>query len=152
MTAPDDGGLRRWMYGDTPPQPPPAARARRATVARPRPLSEAQWQKQVTDLAEYLGYEWFHVRAARRKPGEEGDRPRWYVPVEGPLGEGWVDLFLIRPRDGAMHFAELKRQGERPTRAQDRVLGVLRAAETAGHARVHVWTAPDLEVVREALR
>lgn len=69
-----------------------------------RALTEAQFQEQVTNLAESLGWTWAHFRALQNRRGQ------WQVPVEGPLGVGWPDLVLLRVRDRRLIFAELKRE------------------------------------------
>ena len=111
-----------------------------ARVAVP-PMSEAAFQLQVTGLAELLGWSWAHFRPAQTARG-------WRTPVSGPLGKGFPDLVLARPRDGRLLFAELKRDGARTTPDQDAVLGVL---GTSG-AEVHVWRPADFDQLVEVLR
>lgn len=110
---------------------------------RPGELLEAQFQRQVVDLAAILGFHWFHVRAGRTVHG-------WAVPIEGTFGEGWPDLFLARERDSRSLFAELKREGEQLDPEQERVAAILRAA---GH-EVHVWHPSDMDsgLIPEVLR
>jgi hypothetical protein len=103
--------------------------ARSAVAKLPLPISEAQLHRQVVELAEFRGWEWVHFR-----PGRRADES-WYTPVEGPLGKGWPDLVLVRPRDHRLIFAELKRDGAKTTAEQERVLGVLRAL-AVGSGRV----------------
>ena len=74
------------------------------------PLTEAQFQKQVTDLATRLGWSWLHVE---RMGNEQG---RWRTPVSGPLGKGWPDLVLIRR--GSLLWVELKGPNGVMTQAQ----------------------------------
>jgi hypothetical protein len=112
-----------------------------ALTARPRPITEAQWQEQVTKLAETLGYLWVHFRPAQTAHG-------WRTPVQGALGKGWPDLVLVHPRHGRVVFAELKREGETLSTEQT---AVLLALSDAG-ADVHVWWPRDLERVAEVLR
>lgn len=64
-------------------------------------MTETEFQRQVTDLAEILGWSWVHFRPAQTSKG-------WRTPVSGPLGKGWVDLVLVRPKDQRTIFAELK--------------------------------------------
>lgn len=86
-----------------------------------RALREADLQHQVTDLLDLLGYGWSHWRALRNSRGI------WQVPVEGPIGVGWPDLFALRPRDRRLVALELKRELEDPTPEQMSVLGQLEA-------------------------
>lgn len=86
-----------------------------------RKVTEAEFQRQVTDLAELHGWSWVHFRAGIQANG------RWHVPVEGPLGAGWPDLVLVRARgrDRRILFAELKRQLGHLTPDQERVRQLL---------------------------
>lgn len=90
---------------------------------RDRALSERDFQRQVTDLATALGWSYAHWRALQNRRG------MWQVPVEGPLGKGWVDLTLLRVRDRRLIFAELKRELEHPTADQAAVLAALGALD-----------------------
>jgi hypothetical protein len=105
-----------------------------------RGLTEADFQRQVTDLAELLGWSWAHFRPAQTAHG-------WRTPVSGPLGKGWPDIVAVRPRDGRLVFLELKRQGGKPSADQAAVLAALGTA-----AEVHVWTPADLRDPIEASR
>lgn len=105
------------------------------------PISERDFQKLVTDLAEILGYEWAHFRPAQTARG-------WRTPVSGPLGQGFPDLVLIRRRDQRFLIAELKAEGAKPTKQQ---WGVLGAFEAAGIS-TYVWRPSDLERIQEVLR
>ncbi|MEW6223236.1 MAG: hypothetical protein AB1627_01265 [Chloroflexota bacterium] len=131
-------------------RPAREARARLTDEERRfRDLSEADFQRQVTDLAEVLGWTWCHWRALRNSRGI------WQVPVEGPLGKGWPDLTLIRVRDRRLVFAELKREAQDPGPDQVAVLEVLGALDVAlgrtprpfelpPRVEVHVWRPSDL--------
>ena len=101
---------------------------------RERALSERDFQRQVTDLATALGWTWCHWRPLRNGRGF------WQVPVEGPLGEGWPDLTMVRERDQRFLVAELKRELEHPSAAQ---VAVLRSLERVG-IRTNVWRPSDL--------
>lgn len=90
-------------------------------AAMPR-LTEAQFLRQVTELAEIFGWGWSHFRPAMTTKG-------WRTPVSGPLGKGWPDLVLVRESDRRLVFAELKGEGGRTTTEQDRVLDALRCLE-----------------------
>ncbi len=99
-----------------------------------RALTEAEFSRQVTDLAEALGWSWCHWRALRNRRGI------WQVPVEGPLGEGWPDLFLLRVRDGRRLAVELKRELGDPSLDQ---LGVLADLAACG-IPAFIWRPSDL--------
>src|SRR5574340_606051 len=103
----------------------PSREARRRLTdeeRRFRDLREAELQRQVTDVLELLGYAWCHWRPLRNSRGI------WQVPVEGPLGTGWPDLFAVRVRDGRAVAIELKRELRIETPEQAHVLAVLDAA------------------------
>jgi hypothetical protein len=112
-----------------------------------RKVTEAELQRQVTDLAVLLGWSWMHVVPGMRSKG------RWWTATTGPLSH-WPDLTLVRQRDRRLIFAELKRELEVPTMEQQRVLHVL--AELAGtpqptpfpgtwtRVQAFVWRPSDL--------
>lgn len=120
-------------------------------------ITEREFQRQVTDLAELFGWQWAHFRPAQTARG-------WRTPVSGPLGAGFPDLVLARPKDGRLIFAELKRDGAKTTPDQDRVLELLE--QVAGPERgsrnfdpavrpqveVFIWRPADLEQVMAVLR
>ncbi len=115
-------------------------------------ISEAAFMRQVTDLAELLGWSWAHFRPAQTSRG-------WRTPVSGPLGQGFPDLVLVHPQKSRRIFAELKRNGARTSPDQDRVLECLRAIEWVGVGHggppdiaVAVWRPADLELVAAVLR
>ena len=107
-----------------------------------RAIREDEFQRQVTDLAVVLGWTWCHWRALRNSRGI------WQVPVEGPLGRGFPDLTLVRPRDRRLVLAELKREHVEPSPDQVFVLGLLRAAGV----EAHLWHPSDLGDPVEASR
>ncbi len=117
--------------------------ARRSSTAASLPtLNEKDFQRQVTDLAEILGYEWVHFRPAQTSRG-------WRTPVSGPLGKGWVDLVLVRARDGRLIFAELKAELGKTSPDQEHVLAVLRSAG----CEAVVWRPSQWdEIAKELLR
>lgn len=110
-------------------------------MSRLPPMSEAAFQRQVTGLAQLLGWHWAHFRPGRTERG-------WATPVSGPIGAGFPDLVLARPRDGRLLFAELKRDGGRTTPQQEAVLDVLRQSG----AEVRVWRPSDIDAIAEELR
>lgn len=93
-------------------------------------LSEADFQKQVTDFALLRQWQWMHLE---RMGNPEG---RWRTPVSGPLGRGWPDLVLIRAN--SLIFVELKTQRGQLTVFQKDVRNVLMDA-----APYYVWRPSD---------
>ena len=75
-------------------------------------LTEAAFQRQVTDLASLCGWRWYHTHRSDRSPS------------------GFPDLVLVHPKRGLVVFAELKREGGRTTQAQRDWLADLRRAST----------------------
>ncbi len=102
------------------------------------PLSERDFQRQVTELAELYGWSWMHPRAGRTLDS-------WRTPTSGTLGEGWPDLVLIRGK--RIIFAEIKADTGRVTPHQDRVLGVLSRA-----AEAYIWRPKDWDFIEAELR
>lgn len=100
-------------------------------------VTEAEWQKQVINLARLFGWKVAHFRPAQTTKG-------WRTPVAAD-GAGWPDLILVRDRIVAV---ELKRQNGKVADAQQEWLDAL----TAAGAETHVWRPSDLEQVAEVLR
>jgi hypothetical protein len=112
-------------------------------------VTETEFQRQVTDLAELLGWSWVHFRSAQTSKG-------WRTPVSGPLGKGWVDLVLVRVRDGRLMFVELKADKGKVSADQAAVLAVL---EETAHFDVdgpgwstHVWRPADFDEIVKVLQ
>ena len=103
------------------------------TATAARPLTEAQWQRQVTDLANLFGWCWAHFRPARTEKG-------WRTPVAGPGGAGFPDLVMWRER---VVFVELKTDRGRVRPEQEERL----AALTAAGASCHLWRPRDWDDV-----
>lgn len=103
-----------------------------STAAAPV-LLERDWQRQVTDLAEHLGWMWCHFRPARTEQG-------WRTPVAGPGGRGFPDLVMWRER---VIYAELKTERGKVAGSQRMVLLGLRAAG----AEVYLWRPSDWDEV-----
>ena len=101
-------------------------------------LSEAEWLRQLTDLAGLYGWSWAHFRPARTLQG-------WRTPVSGPGGAGFPDLVLWRER---VLFVELKAERGGVLPAQRQVLAEL---EVAG-AEVYLWRPSDFDAAHEVLR
>ena len=93
------------------------------------PVTEAELQQLVTDAASVLGWSWLHIRPARTMHG-------WRVPIEGPLGAGFPDLVLVRPRDQRLLLLEMKA-----------AKGVVSAAQATCHALLRS-AGLDVRVVR----
>jgi hypothetical protein len=104
-------------------------------------LTEKAFMDQVTQLAEIRGFLWMHVRAGRTDTS-------WRTPMSGPLGKGWPDLVLARPRDRRFMLVELKRDASQPT---DHQRQVLRALESCV-AEVYLWRPRDWSQIEATLR
>lgn len=79
-------------------------------------LTERDFQRQITDLAELRGWEWFHVRSARTLDS-------WRTPGSGTMAQGWPDLVLVKGK--RIIFMEVKGSGGRLSAHQERIMGVL---------------------------
>jgi len=82
-------------------------------------MTEAQWQRQVVDLARLGGWRIAHFGVARTEKG-------WRTPVRED-GAGWPDLVLVR--DGELIFAELKTDAGRLRPEQEEWLADLQEVE-----------------------
>jgi hypothetical protein len=126
--------------------------SRKGVAALPTALTEAQFMRQVTELAELYGWSWAHFRPAMTSKG-------WRTPVSGPLGAGWPDLVLIRKR--RIVFAELKSDGGRVLKVQNETLDRLLTVEhyayhgcgcpDATDVRVELWRPVDWALIQETL-
>jgi Holliday junction resolvase len=94
------------------------------------PLTEADFQRQIVELARIYGWEDFHVRAGRT-------RDSWRVPGSGSMAAGWPDLVLVK--HGRIIFMEVKRAGGKATSDQQRVIGVLSAVAEAYIVQPKDW-------------
>jgi len=79
-------------------------------------LTEAEFLRQVIDLAEIYHWSYVHFRPAQTARG-------WRTPVQGPLGKGWPDLILVR--GDRIMAVELKAMAGRITPEQLEVLSIL---------------------------
>jgi hypothetical protein len=97
-------------------------------VSKPRPITEAQFQRQVLELAHMLGWKSYH-------------------PVVSRLSvKGWPDLVLVRDR---VLYRELKAANKQTTPEQDAWLAALGAAG----GDVGVWWPHMLETeIRQTLQ
>lgn len=99
------------------------------TATAPAPLTEAQWQERVVDLATWRGWRTFHVYDSRRSTA------------------GWPDLILCR--GDRMLAWELKRDTGRATRQQ---LEWLAALSLIPGVDARVVRPADWPLVQELLR
>ena len=107
-------------------------------VQKAAPILEAHFLEQVIELAQRRGWDYLHLVRAPYKD-------HWRTPFRGSLGKGFPDLMLCRRE--RLLFLELKRQGEKATPDQIRVLGILGgAAET-----MLVWPN-DWDLIEQVLR
>ena len=102
-------------------------------------LLEGDFQTQVTDLAERLRWEWFHVHPTQVR-GKV-----WITGTSGSMRVGWPDLVLVR--GSRLIFAELKKQSGKVEPEQQRVMDLLR---TVGE--VYVWRPSDIEGIERLLK
>lgn len=93
------------------------------------PITEAQFLRQVLDLARMLGWRAYHPALSK-----------WSE-------RGWPDLALVRPP--RLVFAELKTDRGKTTSHQDEWLALLRACPGA---ETYLWRPADLEQIAEGLR
>ena len=113
-------------------------------------LTERDFMRQVTELAELFGWQWAHFRPAMTTTG-------WRTAVSGPLGKGWPDLVLVRPNAAPrrLAFVELKRDGAKTQPDQDRVLDVLddlRWSSALAGVETYVWRPEDWPQIETILR
>lgn len=101
-------------------------------------LTEAQFQQQVTDLADRLGWLWLHVD----KMGNPQNQ--WRTPTRGPL-RNFPDLMMVRK--STLLFAELKAQGKAATDAQRDCLKVLGGVTP----HTYIWRPSDFPQIVEVL-
>lgn len=104
-------------------------------------LTEVQFSRQVTDLAELFSWRWVHFRPAMTQRG-------WRTPVQGSLGKGWPDLFLARQRDHRVMVAELKTDAGKVSDEQRDVLNLLAWCGLEWH----IWRPADFDKIAEVLR
>lgn len=100
-------------------------------------MNEATWQKQVIEIAHTFRWLVAHFRPAKTNKG-------WRTAVAAD-GAGWPDLCLVRDR---VIFAELKKEGEKPSERQEMWLSALRAAGQ----ETYVWRPSDFDDVAKILR
>lgn len=104
-------------------------------------LTEAEWQRQVIQMARAFGWLVAHFRPGLNQRG------RWMTAVAGD-GVGFPDLVLVHEQTGDTIFAELKRDTGKLRPEQERWC---RAIQAGGSSRFVVWRPRDFEAVRERL-
>ena len=113
------------------------------TLTAPR-LTEAQWQKQVLDLAHTYGWRCAHFATAIAQSG------RWMTPVRAD-GKGFPDLVCVRR--GRLIFAELKAARGRVRAEQvDWLADLSDVADACPNVSVFLWRPEDLELITEELK
>lgn len=95
-------------------------------------MNEAEFQRQVTKIAESFG--WLVCHVGRARVGK-----RWVTPTSVA---GFPDLVLVRPPQCV--FLELKRKGGRSTDEQRRWIGALQACAGVEAYIVDPTDADDL--------
>ena len=103
-------------------------------------ITEAEFQRQVLQLARINGWRSAHFRPAKTARG-------WRTPCQGDA-KGFPDLVLVKPgRPGRLLFVELKRLGAWLTGEQK---DWIHALEDAG-AQVFVWRPSDWPEIEKEL-
>jgi hypothetical protein len=101
------------------------AKARRSLI---QAITEADFQRQITDMADYGKWRWFHDNDSRRNQA------------------GLPDLLLVKaPR---LIFVEVKKRGGKVTNAQHEWLDELGRCTSV---EAHLWFPDDLDEAREVL-
>lgn len=109
-------------------------------------MTEAALQEQIRKLAQTFGWKYYHTHDSRNSP------------------EGFPDVVLVRA--GVLIFAELKREGLNPTRAQNAWIHELTSVQGEAErvcefdygidiyrpVRVFVWRPSDLTEIERTLR
>lgn len=90
-------------------------------------MTEAEWQQRITDLCDLLGLKWHHETDSRKSK------------------KGFPDLVIV---GNTIVFAELKKQGGKPTRAQEEWLARLKQAK----CEAYLWEPSDWEFVQGRLK
>lgn len=86
-----------------------------------RAISEKDFQKQITDLAEMYGWQWRHFKDSR-KAVKRGDKT---FLVGDDDAKGWPDLVIVRPPE--LLIVEVKKELGKVTPEQEVWLGLLDA-------------------------
>jgi len=102
-------------------------------------ISEADFTRQVLDLARLLGWRTAHFRPGMMRSG------KWVTPVQGD-GKGFPDLVLVR--GPVLLFVELKVGRNKITFEQ----GMWLAAFKRAGQRALLWTPADWPDIEKVLR
>ena len=94
----------------------------------PPPITEAQFQRQVVEVAHLFGWTVYHPQLSK-----------WSE-------RGWPDLAMVRPP--RLLFAELKRENGKTTEHQDKWLALLGACPGV---ETYLWRPSDLDAIATAL-
>lgn len=101
--------------------------------------TEDEFNRDVVDLAESLGWRVAHFRPAQTGKG------KWVTAMRGKRAKGYPDLTMVR--GGRLVFAELKRKPNAPTAEQ---LNWLEELQAAG-AEAYLWWTTDMPAIVEVL-
>ena len=102
-------------------------------------ISEAEFTQQLIELAHLKGWRAAHFRPAMTKDG-------WRTAVQGD-GKGFPDLVLVHPEQKRLIFAEVKRDGDKRTPAQEDWYCWLFQTK----AEVYIWRPGDWETIVDIL-
>ena len=105
-------------------------------------VNENDFQQQVIELAQYLGYRVAHFRGVRVQ--RKDDSVYYQTPVQAD-GAGWPDLVLVRR--SRIVYAELKSETGRLSPEQDEWLEALAAAG----GECWVWRPSDWQEIQDVL-
>lgn len=100
-------------------------------------ITEAEWQAQVIQLAQALGWQHLHVRRSI------GKGRKWTTATNVP----WPDLTLWSERQGRLIVAELKTDTGKVSPGQHATLTSLAHADV----EVHLWRPSDFDAVHQTL-
>lgn len=109
------------------------------------PITEAELQAMVVELAHLAGWMIQHTRPARTADGG------WRTPIQGH--KGFPDLVLVHERHGRVIFAELKSETGRVRPEQREWATALQA--TTGRSDVvqyRLWRPSDWDDIERTLR
>jgi hypothetical protein len=109
-----------------------------------KPLSEAQFQKQVLALAKLRGWRVAHFKTAQTAKGA-------YVTPVAADGKGFPDLVMVRAEPGfvaRLIFAELK--ADRGRLGPQQLEWIQALAES--DAEMYVWRPADWDEIEEVLK
>ncbi len=110
------------------------------TIDRPQlRLTEAEFQRQVIEVAHIFGWRVAHFRPAMTQRGT------WITPVQAD-GKGFPDLVMVRGE--RLIFAELKQDKARLTAEQIGWLDELSATK----AEVYTWRPSTFDFIMDCLR